>query len=210
MLTVARPRFRIATAADAASILEIYRPFVVSTAVSFELEPPSVAQMAERLRSTLERTPWLICESAGQLSGYAYASPHRDRAAYQWCVEVSAYVHPAHRRGGLARLLYDRLFQVLQWQGFHNAYAGITLPNEPSVRFHQALGFQLVGVYHAIGFKLGRWHDVAWYERALQPHRLPSGNPVPFADPDVRARTGDLLNAHTPGRGHESALDRGH
>jgi phosphinothricin acetyltransferase len=177
---------RVADPADAAQLLEIYRPFVTDSAVSFELVPPTAEQLAERVVRTLERTPWLVYEIDGTVAGYAYASRHRDRAAYQWSVEVSAYVRPDVRRGGIARQLYDRLFEVLSWQGFYNAYAGITLPNQPSVRFHEALGFLPVGVYHNVGFKFGRWHDVAWYERALRTHEPPSSPPIPLSDAELR------------------------
>jgi phosphinothricin acetyltransferase len=199
MLTRTQPRIRIASAADAGSLLEIYRPYVTESAVSFELEPPSITEFSRRVSRTLERTPWLLCEIGATIAGYAYASPHRERAAYQWCVEVSAYVRPDFRRAGVARALYEALFRVLMLQGFVNAYAGITLPNEPSARFHEALGFRPVGIYHQIGFKLDRWHDVAWYERALLPHQLPTGAPVPFANQDLRRRVDQLLSPSAAG-----------
>ncbi|MGH7459630.1 MAG: GNAT family N-acetyltransferase [Longimicrobiales bacterium] len=147
-----------------------------------ELEPPSAALFAERVSRTLERLPWLVCHDADEMLGYAYAAPHRDRAAYQWSVEVSAYVGSGMSRGGIGRRLYDALFEILVNQGYFNAVAGITLPNEPSVRFHEAMGFRAVGVYHCIGFKHGRWHDVVWFERPLQPRHTPTSAPVPFAE----------------------------
>ncbi len=185
---------RLATPADAEQVLGIYRPFVTESATSFELVPPSAAEIAQRITTLLQRLPWLVCVDRNLVLGYAYASPHRDRAAYQWSVEVSAYVRSTGRRSGIARQLYGKLFELLSLQGFFNAYAGITLPNDPSLRFHEALGFSPVGVYHGIGFKFGRWHDVAWYERALQRRDPPRTAPVPFSDPSLLAETRALLD----------------
>lgn len=133
--------------------------------------------MARRVARVLKRTPWLVLERHGTVLGYAYATPHRDRAAYQWSVEVSAYVHSDVHRQGVARMLYSSLFAGLVVQGFRNAYAGITLPNPQSVGFHSAVGFTPVGVYRGIGYKHGAWHDVIWLERPLAP-RVPNP-PVP-------------------------------
>ena len=169
---------RSAGPADAAAIAEIYRPYVTDSCVSFELEPPDEAEMARRVEKVIEWAPWLVCEVDGRVVGYAYASRHRERAAYQWSVEVSAYVRPEVQRGGIARLLYDELFAFLVRQGFYSAFAGITLPNDASVAFHLSMGFTLVGVFHKIGFKHGRWHDVGWYERALQAAGVPAAAPT--------------------------------
>jgi L-amino acid N-acyltransferase YncA len=153
---------------DAAALLDIYRPFVTGTAVSFELEPPSLAEFEERIRTAQTRWAWLVVEKGGQPAGYAYASAFRTRAAYRFTAETSAYVHPDHRGQGLARALYVRLFEVLTEKGFANAYAGIALPNDASIAFHRALGFAPVGVFHRAGWKFGRWHDVSWWEIALR------------------------------------------
>jgi phosphinothricin acetyltransferase len=161
---------RLATTQDADAIAAIYRPAVVDTAISFELEPPDAAEMASRVSATQAGRPWIVCEAPHGVVGYAYASRHRERAAYQWSVEVSAYVRPDVRRAGVASALYTSLFAVLVLQGFRNAYAGITLPNPASVRLHEALGFTSIGVFRGIGYKLGAWHDVAWLERELAPH----------------------------------------
>ncbi len=125
--------------------------------------------MTERVAHIMGRTPWLVFERDGIVLGYAYAGIHRERPAYQWSVEVSAYVHRDAQRLGVARALYTSLFAALVVQGFRNAYAGITLPNEASVGFHTAMGFTPVGVYRGIGYKYGNWHDVAWFERGLAP-----------------------------------------
>jgi phosphinothricin acetyltransferase len=159
---------RFAESHDGDALAEIYRPAVAERATSFELDPPDGAEMARRVATTLERLPWLVCQRDGNVVGYAYASRYRDRAAYQWSVEVSAYVHESRHRRGVGRALYSALFRVLALQGYYNAYAGITLPNPASVGFHTAFGFTPVGVFHRVGWKFGQWHDVMWLERAVQ------------------------------------------
>jgi L-amino acid N-acyltransferase YncA len=171
-------RIRLATPADGPALAEIYAPAVVDRATSFELDAPDGAEMARRIEATLARTPWIVYTDGDRVAGYAYATSHRARAAYQWSVEVSAYVHPTWQRGGIGRSLYTALFAVLTLQEFRNAYAGITLPNPASVGFHEALGFSPVGVYHRVGYKLGAWHDVMWLERGLAPHTLSPGQPI--------------------------------
>lgn len=159
---------RLAEAADAAGILEIYGPVVERTAISFETDVPSVHEIEERIAAVTESLPWLCAVDDAGLLGYAYASVLRKRAAYQWSVEVSAYVHKRARRLGVGRKLYAALFAVLRELGYYRAYAGATLPNDASVAFHHSLGFTDVGVYHRIGHKFGQWHDVGWFELALR------------------------------------------
>jgi L-amino acid N-acyltransferase YncA len=160
---------RAALPEDAEAILTIYTPIVRETAISFEVEPPTRVEMHARIVTTLQRLPWLVCERQGEMLGYVYASPHRTRAAYPWSVDVSVYIHAKARRAGMGRALYHALFELLSLQGFYQRFAGITLPNPVSVGLHEALGFQPVGVYQAVGYKLGGWHDVGWWQRALQP-----------------------------------------
>lgn len=174
---------RLATHDDAPDIQAIYAPIVRDTAISFELTPPNADAIRERISTTLETHPWLVCEQDGAVIGYAYAGKHRKREAYQWATEVSAYVHDDHKKQGVGRTLYERLFAILASQGFFNAYAGIVLPNDASVGFHSALGFTLVGNYQKIGYKFGAWHDVAWYQRPLRDY---TADPYPpIALPDV-------------------------
>jgi phosphinothricin acetyltransferase len=161
-------RIRDATPADAEPLLAIYRPFVTGTTVSFELEPPSVDDFAQRILSAQAKWAWLVAEQEGRVAGYAYATSFRTRAAYQWSVEMSAYLDASCRGRGVARALYEKLIEILVAQGYCTAYAGITLPNEPSVRFHQALGFTPVGVFRRAGRKFGAWHDVSWWQRPLR------------------------------------------
>jgi len=172
---------RLATPSDGASLAEIYAPFVLESATSFELEVPDGAEMSRRVESVLTRTPWLVCMVGDQLAGYAYASAHRARPAYQWSVEVSAYVHANRRRGGVGRALYRSLFAALTLQRFCNAYAAIALPNPASVGFHQSLGFTSIGIFRRVGYKLGAWHDVMWLERSLAPHTVAPTDPIPLS-----------------------------
>lgn len=158
---------RPASVADAAELLAIYRPFVERTSVSFEYEAPTVAEFAARIEKAQLRHAWLCATAHGRAIGFAYAGPHRERAAYRWSTETSAYVAPEWHRRGVARVLYERLFEALIERGYCNALAGITLPNPASVAFHARLGFTPAGVYRRVGFKFGAWHDVAWYERWL-------------------------------------------
>ena len=160
-------KIRIASPNDAADVLAIYAPIVRDTAISFELVPPTVTQMQERIESTLDQLPWLVAEEAQHVIGYAYASRYRQRAAYQWSVEVSAYVREDARRGGVARALYRALLGILEDLSYRTALAGIALPNEASVAFHESMGFTRAGVYHNVGFKMGTWHDVGWWQLPL-------------------------------------------
>lgn len=162
------PRFiRLASAADANDVAAIYAPFCRETPVSFETEAPSVEEMERRIAKTLKAYPWLVCEEDGQVIGYAYASQHRERAAYCWSVDVSVYVRDGHRRSGIGRALYTSLLALLRLQGFRTALAGATLPNPGSVGLHEGMGFEVVGTYRNIGFKCGKWHDVRWWQLRL-------------------------------------------
>jgi len=172
---------RFAEPEDAAEMLAIYGPIVTGTAISFELEPPTLDEMRARVESTLPWFPWLVATGDGALAGYAYASRHRARPAYQWAVDVSVYVAPAARGRGVARTLYRALFDVLRELGYFTALAGIALPNAASVALHESLGFAPVGVYRRIGYKLGAWHDVGWWELALCEPEAPAGAPRPLA-----------------------------
>lgn len=160
----------MATEADAEGILSIYAPIIEHTVSSFQTKPPSPAEMRDRIRSLTLTHPWLVslAKDSEVVSGYAYACPHRARAAYQWSAEVSIYVHPDHHRKGLGRELYRRLLGMLAAQGFVMAYAGIVTPNPGSVGLHQAAGFTLVGVFPDVGYKMGEWQDVSWWSRRLR------------------------------------------
>ena len=177
------PTIRLATPDDAEQAQAIYAPYC-STPISFEMGPPSVEEMRGRLTKVLGQYPWLLCQDGGEVLGYAYATQHRERAAYRWSVDTTVYVRQGGQRRGVGRALYTSLLAVLSLQGYVNAYAGVTLPNPASVGLHEAVGFQQVGVYRQVGFKCGAWHDVAWFQRPLQPR--PAEPPPPACLEEVR------------------------
>lgn len=187
------PRLRLARPEDAAAVRDIYAPFVRETPATFTLEPPSVSDLREKIRTTREddEYPWYVAEDpsagdrtasgpdaegGGSILGYAYATPVRDRPAYQWSVETSIYVDPTNHRGGVGRRLYDRLFDTLRKQGYVSAYAVLGLPNPESEAFHEAYGFDHLADFPAAGYKLGAWRDVGWHRLEL---RTPPENPGP-------------------------------
>jgi L-amino acid N-acyltransferase YncA len=173
---------RLAQPSDADALAAIYRPYVEGTVISFELDPPSPAEMGRRLAATLAGHPWLVCVSgAGDLLGYAYGARHRDRAAYQWSVDTSVYIRQDSHRRGVGRGLYTALLAMLRRQGFHVAHAGITLPNPGSVGLHEAFGFDLVGTYPDVGYKFGQWLAVGWWRRALSPATAHPAPPLTLA-----------------------------
>lgn len=162
-------QIRVATAQDAEAITAIYAPLVANTPISFELAPPTVDEMRGRIITTLERLPWLVSEDdSGAVNGYVYASRHRERPAYQWSVDVTAYVRDDARGRGVGKRLYLTLFEELVRLGYFQAFAGIALPNTASVTLHETVGFQHLGTYRNVGFKLGAWHDVGWWQKTLR------------------------------------------
>jgi L-amino acid N-acyltransferase YncA len=173
---------RLANESDASQILRIYAPIVTQTAISFELRPPSEGEMRERIRKTLTTHAWLVSIDDDQITAYAYASEFRRREAYLWTTEVTVYVDSTARRRGHARGLYRSLFEVLRLQGYYTALAIIALPNPPSIAFHQALGFEPVGVIKSAGYKFGAWHATAWWQLELQPHVIPQRPPRPVSE----------------------------
>lgn len=177
-------RIRVASLeADAARVAEIYAPYVSDSVVSFEEVPPTSGEMADRMRSTLAWTPWLVAAADdGRVIGYGYASRHHDRAGYRWSVDISVYVDGEWQRRGVGRALYGELMPILRRQGFVNVYAGIALPNPASVALHESLGMTLVGVYEKVGFKLGQWPSVAWYGMQLMDPPSDPHEPIPFPE----------------------------
>jgi phosphinothricin acetyltransferase len=168
---------RSATAADGEACAAIYAPYVTDTAITFELEPPSPAEMAERIEEALRGHAWVVLEDGGHVVGYAYGGLLKPRPAYRWSCEVSVYVERGRRRTGAGRALYDDLLARLTRRGFRIAVAGMTLPNDASVALHSALGFEPIGVYRRIGYKHDAWHDVAWTQLELGDGSDPPAEP---------------------------------
>jgi L-amino acid N-acyltransferase YncA len=172
MLTV-----RDATADDAEACAGVYRPYVLDTATTFELEPPTVAEMAARIAAAVRRYAWLVLEQDGRVVGYAYAGEFKSRAAYRFACEVSVYLEMGLRRTGGGRALYEVLLPRLAARGYRIAVAGMTLPNAASVGLHAALGFADGGVHRRIGWKRDAWYDVAWMQLDLGPSDDPPVEP---------------------------------
>lgn len=177
---------RMATTEDAAAVQAIYAPYVESTPASFELVPPTIVDMAGRIRERRRTHPWLVAEADGSVVGYAYGGRFAARPAYDWSVETTVYVaRKAHRRGA-GRALYTALLHLLAAQGYRQAMAGITLPNPASVALHERLGFVQVATFAGAGWKFGTDHDVGWWQRPLTPEDVPRdgtpASPVPVTD----------------------------
>lgn len=170
LVYIAVPMFSIRDAEparDAAACAAIYAPHVEGSPVSFEEEAPSAEEMAARIERYRASHAWLVAEREGRVIGYAYATAFNERPAYRWSTSVSVYVAAEARGEGVGRRLYEALFERLRERGFRIACAGITLPNEASEALHGRLGFELVGVNRAIGWKQGAWRDVGWYQLEL-------------------------------------------
>lgn len=166
--------------ADASAIAAIYAHYVMHTCITFEYVAPTEAEIQQRIQKVTAKYPWLVAITQGELSGYAYATSFRERDAYRWDVETSVYVKETAQRKGIATLLYNELLEMCTRQGFYNAIAGITVPNDKSVAFHKKAGFSDVGVFSNIGFKMGAWHDVLFMEKKLREH---DGTPAEIQPP---------------------------
>jgi phosphinothricin acetyltransferase len=170
---------------DAAACAAIYAPSVTTGVASLEERAPEPREFVDRMRIIQLTYPWLVAEIDGRVAGYAYASRHRERASYRWSADVTVYISADHHRRGVGRALYQALFGLLVRQGVHQACAGITLPNDASVRLHESLGFQPVGVYRNIAYKFGSWWSVGWWQKTLQAR--PDNEPPPEVGPPLRS-----------------------
>lgn len=182
-------KLRIATVQDAAVLLDIYAPYVENTAITFEYTVPSVREFEHRISNTLQTYPYLVAEIDNEIVGYTYASPFRERCAYQWAVEVSIYVKKTAKKMGIGKKLYQTLETILSLQNITNLYACIADTNEEdlhltkdSILFHQRLGYRQVGKCTQCGYKFHRWYDIVWMEKHIQPHTIPSENIKTFEE----------------------------
>lgn len=173
---------RFAEPGDAAAIAALYAPFVDGSAVSLEDSAPSVDEMAARIAGGGDLYPWLVAEDERGLAGFASASRFRPRQGYRFTVETSVYVAPDRQGAGLGRRLYSTLIDLLSRQGFTQAIAALTAPNQASAALHQAMGFKKCGTYGQVGWKLGGWWDVALWQRPLAPQQTPPREPRPFRE----------------------------
>lgn len=170
---------RHATIGDAADIAAIYRPYVLDSVISFEEVAPRADEIEQRMLA-IPKLPWLVATRDQRVAGYAYASKHRERAAYRWSVDVSVYLDSRERGRGTGRAPYERLLPEVRDLGYVNAYAGIALPNDASVRLHEAIGFTMVGVFRTVGFKRQVWRDVGWWQLTLVEPPLTPSEPRPW------------------------------
>lgn len=180
---------RLATAQDLPAILEIYRPYIEQTAITFEYDVPSLESFRERFQSVTALCPWLVWEENGEILGYAYGVPAFERKAYAWCADLSVYLKPSAFGRGIGRALYAKLEQLLEAQGYRVLYALVTTANEQSVSFHKAVGYREIAVFPHCGWKLGAWYGVVWLEKDVGADTPPTDFPVPFPALGIR----DLL-----------------
>lgn len=170
------PGVRPAAAADMAAVAALYGREVIGGTASFELEPPSVAEMTARFDAVRDKDlPWLVAEIDGAFAGYAYLSPFRPRAAYRYGVEVSVYVEEAARGKGVARALMTALIDAARDEGLRHVIAAISqsATSDASIALHRSLGFDTAGVYRQVGWKHDRWLDVTLMQLDLSPDGAP-------------------------------------
>jgi len=159
---------RKATITDAKAMLNIYAPYVTGTCISFETHVPTLEAFSARIEKGIKDYPYVVCEVGQDIVGFAYASRHRERAAYNFSADVSVYVSPAYHNRGIGKALYGELFALLKSQAIYMLFAGIALPNDASVGLHRSFGFKEVGVYHNVGYKFDKWLDVMWMEKSIK------------------------------------------
>ena len=158
---------RVATTRDAEAICAIYNSYVTGSTITFEEVPVAVEEMQRRMAEVTTTLPWLVSESEGRVVGYAYATKWRVRSAYRFSVETTVYLDEAFCGRGIGRALYSNLIEKLRAAGIHRAIGGVALPNPASIALHEKLGFKKVAHFSEVGFKFGRWIDVAYWELAL-------------------------------------------
>ncbi|RYY24994.1 MAG: N-acetyltransferase family protein [Sphingomonadales bacterium] len=179
---------RAATPDDASAIAAIYAPHVLTGTVSFEIDPPDARAMRSRMAASEGLYPWIVAtngDETGGVIGYAYATKFRDRPAYKYVCETSIYLTDASSGSGVGRLLYKALVDTARAQGFVHAFGAIALPNDRSIRLHEAVGFRRAGVYREVGFKHGQWIDVGFWQCQLNEPSTPPVEPKKFSDVGV-------------------------
>ena len=171
-------QIRVARIEDAEALLEIYRPDVEKTAISFEYDVPSLDEFRGRMEKTLKKYPYLVAENSGEIIGYAYAGPFVGRAAYDWGIEATIYIKEGMKKLGAGKRLYEALEKILKAQNVLNMNACIGYPdiedeylNKNSVEFHSHIGFEMVGEFHKCGYKFGRWYNMVWMEKIIGEHK---------------------------------------
>lgn len=170
---------RPAAAADVPAILDIYRPYILETAYTFEYDVPTEAAFLQRFETISSEFPWLVWEENGRILGYAYGERAFVRAAYQWAVDLAIYLRPEAFGRSIGKTLYTAVEEILRRQGYCIAYAVVTSANEGSCAFHEALGYTAAATFPDCGFKFGQWYGTVWYEKRLR-EGIPAATPVPW------------------------------
>ena len=173
---------RIANIKDVPEMLAIYAPYVENTTVSFEYEPPTLEEFTRRFTTFTQQFPWLVWEEDGRILGYAYASAPFTRAAFGWCAEPTVYLRPEARGRGIAASLYTVLEEILFRQGYQALYALVCGENTQSRRFHEKQGYHITAEFPGIGFKMGRWLSLIWYEKRQKIVKSSSIFPRPWPE----------------------------
>lgn len=186
---------RLVNPSDSFQCIDIYRPYVESTAITFDYDVPTEEEYKHKIEENASEYPWLVCSFKDRVIAYAYASKLRVKAAYKWTVESTIYVNRDFHGKGVARLLYTSLFEILRELGYLNIYAGVALPNIKSESFHRSLGFYDVGTYKNIGYKFGKWHDVLWLQLHLDKHTIDPPMPKSIADEGVKSKVVSILDS---------------
>lgn len=190
---------RPVTPSDHPQILAIYSPFIAQSAITFEYDIPAPDDFSQRIEKIAHELPYLVWDQNGIIAGYAYASPYRERKAYQWSVELSVYLHPDFYGKGIAAGLYTELLRLLRIMGYANAYAIITTPNAASEKFHERFGFYHIGVFTKVGYKHNKWHDVRWMGYDIQPHL--QNMPAPLKN------FNEIARKYLPMKNYETLVD---
>ena len=172
---------------DTQAVLDIYAPYVLNTYITFEYDVPTLQEFSEKIRTITSEYPWLVCLLDNKIIGYAYGSEHRHRTAYKWSPESTIYLTEDEQGKGIGRILYSTLFDILRLQGFFNVYAGVGIPNDRSERLHRSVGFQELGIFKKVGYKLGKWHDTKWFQLHLQEHMIDP--PLPRSVAEIKSST---------------------
>lgn len=174
---------------DAGKLLEIYKPYVDDTAITFEYEVPSEEEFKSRITNITKKYPYFVAELDGEIVGYCYAGAFKTRAAYDWAVETTIYIKKGMRRSGIGRMLYTKLEETLKAQGILNVCACIAYPKVEdehltmdSINFHDRLGYTIVGRFHDCGYKFDTWYDMVWMEKIVGEHTKNQPPIIPYKE----------------------------
>lgn len=161
-------KVRMACLEDAAEIYKIYEPYILNTVITFEYDKVPLEIFENRMKSIMNKFPWLVCEIDGRIAGYAYCSPHLERAAFGWDCECSVYLNEDYHKMGIGTALYNSLFRIIEKQGYYNIYSLICVPHDSSVALHKKYGFEEIGTYYNTAYKHGSWRHLLVMEKRLR------------------------------------------